>query len=157
MMKCLIPVKGICMEVSIIGLTLLLFTLTARANEQGVTLATDFMSLVNDGLWIAVLLSVFGGGVGLIGRLRDAAWMQEAKKSGVMLSVVGELTFSVFTGVLILIYGKSTGLTNLTILSSILAGSWLGTKAGRLAMVYIRSNRDKIASMIAGGKNDPRL
>lgn len=151
-MRCFITIgRGICLEVSVIGITLLLFTLTARAEELGNTLASDFMQMVDEGLWIAVALSVFGGVVGLLGRLRDPVWMERAKQSGIAISVLGEITFSVFTGVIIMFYGKNAEFSNLAILTAILAGSWLGTKAGRLAMSYIKDNRDKLANLIAGG------
>lgn len=158
-MRCLVSIgKGTCLEVSIIGVTLLCFTITARAQEQGNTLATAFMGLVDDGLWITVMLSLFGGVVGLLGRLRDPRWMESARKSGIFLSVLGELTFSVFAGVFIMIYGKHMEFGNLGILTAILAGSWLGTKAGRLALAYFKEHRGKLASMIAGGtKNDPNV
>ena len=99
---------------------------------------------------LTVALSAFGGVVGLLGRLQDQEWLTKAKTTSLIGAILGEIAFSIFIGVLILFLGTENGMSSYQIISAVLVGSWLGTKAGRLLLAYVKSSHDRISDSLGG-------
>ena len=139
----------ICYECILITLLLLSWGFKVKA-QSNLTVADDFQIAVDNGLWVAVALSAFGGVVGLFGRLQDAEWLDKARASNLILSVLGEISFSIFIGVLILFLGTENEMSSYQIISAVLIGSWLGTKAGRLLLAYLKTGHSRITDSLGG-------
>lgn len=140
---------NVCYECILITLLLISWGFKVKAQSE-LTVADDFQMAVNNGLWVAVALSAFGGVVGLLGRLQDQAWLTKAKTTSLIGAILGEIAFSIFIGVLILFLGTENGMSSYQIISAVLVGSWLGTKAGRLLLAYVKSSHDRISDSLGG-------
>lgn len=140
---------SICYECVLITLLLLSWGFKVKA-QSNLTVADDFQIAVDNGLWVTVALSAFGGVVGLFGRMQDAEWLDKARASSLLLSVLGEISFSIFIGVLILFLGTENEMSSYQIISAVLVGSWLGTKAGRLLLAYLKTSHSRITDSFGG-------
>lgn len=140
---------NVCYECILIALLLISWGFKVKA-QSSLTVADDFQIAVDNGLWVAVALSAFGGVVGLFGRLQDAEWLAKARASSLILSVLSEISFSIFLGVLILFLGSENNMSSYQIISAVLVGSWLGTKAGRLLLAYIKTGHDRFSDSLGG-------
>lgn len=113
------------------------YSILAVANP--VSLNAELHDLINNHLWAVLALSLLGGAVGLLSRLQNPKYRAKATASGLLFTIVSELSFSVFSGLLLLYVGVHQAWDSYMIVISILVGSWLGTKAARILWLWIRS------------------
>lgn len=135
-------------------LLLVLFTYTVIAYAQPLALDADLRKVWENSLMTVLTLSTLGGVVGLLSRLRDEHWRSKASSTGLMLAVVGELSFSIFTGLLIYFVGAHSGWQSYTVIVGILLGSWMGTKAARYFWIWINERKSSLGRIIMGEKDE---
>lgn len=138
--------EELCYECLLIALILLIYSVAALAQPLG--LDEELRHLWDTSLVTVIALSVLGGIVGLLARMQDKAWRDEAKSDGMFLTVVAELSGSIFIGILIFFGSIHYQWTNYMTVVFVLLGSWLGTKATRLLVVWIRENKANLISLL---------
>lgn len=124
---------------------------TALAFAQPSSLNADVRYFLDNHLEAVLGLSLLGGIVGLLSRMQDPKWRQRASTSGMIITIVSELSFSIFTGVLLVYVGTHQQWDGYLVIISILVGSWLGTKAARIILLWVKGRSD---ALLKGGHDE---
>ena len=131
----------------------LIATYSVLAVAQPRSLNADMDYLRDNHLGAVLGLSLLGGIVGLLSRMQDPKWRANASTSGLLITIISELSFSVFTGLLLLYVGIHQQWDGYLVVISILVGSWLGTKAARIILLWIKGRSD----VLLKGDRDERI